>query len=170
LAFLEGKMVGLSCSSLNDHSWNGGRLFQPVLFVQRLTIGSGRLTFLVRGNSPAIISGRSKTVIAHCETFARAGDLFLGNILNSMFHRNVGYRSYVHLITQARRLGMKREDEYRQLASDILQRASEEQSAVLRAQWEILSASYRELAGQSKKVEENDAQYDPIPWDRMRRH
>jgi len=94
----------------------------------------------------------------------------LGNILNSMFHRNVSYRSYVHLITQARRLGMKREDEYRQLASDILQRASEEQSAVLRAQWEILSASYRELAGQSKKVEENDAQYDPIPWDRMRRH
>jgi hypothetical protein len=27
-----------------------------------------------------------------------------------------------------------------------------------------------ELAGQSKKVEENDAQYDPIPWDRLRRH
>jgi hypothetical protein len=51
-----------------------------------------------------------------------------------------------------------------------LQRASEEQSAILRAQWEILSASYIELAGQSKKVEENDAQYDPIPWDRLRRH
>jgi hypothetical protein len=64
---------------------------------------------------------------------------------------------------------MKREDEYRQLASDILQRASEEQSAVLQAQWEILSANI-ELAGQSKKIEENDAQYDPIPWDRMRRH
>ncbi len=58
---------------------------------------------------------------------------------------------------------MKREDEYRQLASDILQRASGEQSAILRAQWEILSASYIELAGQSKKVEENDAQYEPIP-------
>ena len=43
---------------------------------------------------------------------------------------------------------MKREDEYRQLASDILQRASEEQSAVLQAQWEILSASFSELAGQ----------------------
>ena len=53
---------------------------------------------------------------------------------------------------------MKREEEYRQLASDILQRASEEQSAILRAQWEILSVSYMELAGQSKKVEENDAQ------------
>ena len=66
-------------------------------------------------------------------------------------------------LLQVRRLGMKREDEYRHLASDILQRASEEQSAILRAQWEILSASYIELAGQSKKVEENDAQYDPIP-------
>jgi len=65
---------------------------------------------------------------------------------------------------------MKREDEYRQLAGDVLQRASEEQSAVLRAQWKILSASYVELAAQSKKVEENDAQYDPIPWDRLRRH
>ena len=65
---------------------------------------------------------------------------------------------------------MKREDEYRHLASDILQRASEEQNAILRAQCEILSASYIELAGQSKKVEENDAQYDPIPWDRRRRH
>jgi hypothetical protein len=58
---------------------------------------------------------------------------------------------------------MKREDEYRQLANDILQRASEEQGAILIAQWEILSASYKELAGQSKKVEENDAQYEPIP-------
>ena len=28
-------------------------------------------------------------------------------------------------------------------------------------------ASYSELAGPSKKIEENDAQYDPIPWDRM---
>jgi hypothetical protein len=65
---------------------------------------------------------------------------------------------------------MKREDEYRQLARDILQRVSEEQCAILRAQWEILSGSYVKLAGQSKKVEENDAQYDPIPWDRLRRH
>jgi hypothetical protein len=65
---------------------------------------------------------------------------------------------------------MRREDEYRQLASDVLQRASEEQSAMLRAQWEILSASYVELADQSKKIEENDAQCDPIPWDRLRHH
>jgi hypothetical protein len=66
---------------------------------------------------------------------------------------------------------MKREDEYRQLANDILQRASEEQSAVLRAQWEILSASYIELAGQSKKVEKKTTRSnDPIPWDRLRCH
>jgi hypothetical protein len=65
---------------------------------------------------------------------------------------------------------MKREDEYRQLANDVLQRTSEEQGAIVRAQWEILSAGYMELADQSKKVEENDAQYDPIPWDRLRHH
>jgi len=47
---------------------------------------------------------------------------------------------------------------------------AEEQGAILRAQWEILSASYMELADQSKKIEENDAQYDPIPWDRLQRH
>jgi len=58
---------------------------------------------------------------------------------------------------------MKREDEYRQLANDVLRRASEEQSAQMRAQWEILGARYMELADQSKRT--NEA-YDPIPWDR----
>jgi hypothetical protein len=61
---------------------------------------------------------------------------------------------------------MKREDEYRQLANDVLRRASEEQSAQLKAQWEILGVRYMELAGQSKKTN-NDADYDPIPWDRQ---
>ena len=61
---------------------------------------------------------------------------------------------------------MKREEEYRQLANDILERASEEQSTILRAQWEILSASYRDLPTNRKKVEELDQPYDPIPWDR----
>jgi len=56
------------------------------------------------------------------------------------------------------------------LASGSLSGVAEEQGAILRAQWEILSASYMELADQSKKVEENDAQYDPIPWDRLQRH
>ena len=64
---------------------------------------------------------------------------------------------------------MKREEEYRQLANDTLQRDFEEQRAILRAQSEILSASSTEVADQSKKVEENDTQYDPIPWDRLRR-
>jgi hypothetical protein len=95
----------------------------------------------------------------------------LGNILNRMFHRNAfKVPMLVSRHSPRAEARMKREDEYRQLASDILQRASEEQSAILRAQWEILSASYMELAGQSKRVEENDAQYDPIPWDRLRRH
>ena len=61
---------------------------------------------------------------------------------------------------------MKREEEYRQLANDVLRRASEEQSAQLKAQWEILGARYMELAGQSQKTN-SDADYDPIPWDRQ---
>ena len=64
---------------------------------------------------------------------------------------------------------MRREEEYRQLANDVWKRASEEQSAQLRAQWEILTASYTKLA-QSKKIDENDTLYDPIPWDRLRQH
>ena len=60
---------------------------------------------------------------------------------------------------------MKREDEYRQLANDVLRRASEEQSAQLRAQWEILGARYMELADQSKKSD-GDTDYDLIPRDR----
>jgi len=63
---------------------------------------------------------------------------------------------------------MKRQEEYRQLADNVRRRAAEEQSAQLRAQWEILAARYVELADQSKKVEENDTRYDPIPWDRLR--
>ena len=59
---------------------------------------------------------------------------------------------------------MKREDEYRQLANDVLRRASEEHNAQLRAQWEILGARYMELANQSKKI--GDTDYAPIPWDR----
>jgi len=64
---------------------------------------------------------------------------------------------------------MKREKEYRQLADDVLKRASTEQSAILRAQWEILGVRYTKLGEQSKKVDENDIVYDPIPWERVRR-
>jgi len=61
---------------------------------------------------------------------------------------------------------MRREDEYRQLANDVLRRASGERSAQLRAQWEILGARYMELAEQSKVM--TDTAYDPIPWDRQK--
>ena len=78
-----------------------------------------------------------------------------GEHLNRMFHRSAFKAPMlVSRCSPSAEARMKREDEYRQLASDILQRASEEQSAIVRAQWEILSASYMELAGQSKKVEE----------------
>ena len=50
---------------------------------------------------------------------------------------------------------MKREDEYRQLAKDVLRRASEEQSAQMKAQWQILGARYMELADQSKKSDDD---------------
>jgi hypothetical protein len=50
---------------------------------------------------------------------------------------------------------MKREDEYRQLANDVLRRASDEQNAQLRAQWEILGARYMELASQSKNSDDD---------------
>jgi hypothetical protein len=63
---------------------------------------------------------------------------------------------------------MKRDKEHRHLANDGRERAAKEQSALLRAQWEILGARYTELAAQSTKLGEIDAQYDPIPWDRTR--
>jgi hypothetical protein len=62
---------------------------------------------------------------------------------------------------------MRREDEYRQLANDVLRRASGERSAQLRAQWEILGARYMELANQAKKISPS-TEYDPIPWDRQK--
>jgi hypothetical protein len=37
---------------------------------------------------------------------------------------------------------MRREDEYRRLADSTRRRGYEEQNAVMRAQWEILSATY----------------------------
>src|SRR5262245_11709081 len=70
----------------------------------------------------------------------------------------------------SREVSMNREQEYRQLASDVFKRASEEESAVLRAQWEILGARYLELADQSKRIDDNDTVYDPIPWDRFRQY
>ena len=37
---------------------------------------------------------------------------------------------------------MRREDEYRQLANSVRERAGDEESALLRAQWEILAGTY----------------------------
>jgi uncharacterized protein YxeA len=65
---------------------------------------------------------------------------------------------------------MTREQEYRQLANSAFSQAAEEESAQLMAQWKILGARYLELAHQSKKINENDTFYDPIPWDRLRRN
>ena len=46
---------------------------------------------------------------------------------------------------------MRREDEYRQLANSVRKRAGDEESAVMRAQWEILAGTYVRLADQSAK-------------------
>jgi hypothetical protein len=61
-----------------------------------------------------------------------------------------------------------REQEYKRLANSAFKLAAEEESAQLMAQWRILGARYLELAGQSKKIDENEPSYDPIPWDRLR--
>jgi hypothetical protein len=47
---------------------------------------------------------------------------------------------------------MRREDEYRQLANSVRERAGDEESALLRAQWEILAGTYVRLADQSAKT------------------
>jgi hypothetical protein len=44
---------------------------------------------------------------------------------------------------------MWREDEFRQLANNVRKRAGDEESAVMRAQWEILASTYVRLADQS---------------------
>ena len=49
---------------------------------------------------------------------------------------------------------MHREDEYKHLAKSTRKRGCEEQNALLRAQWEILAATYVRLADQSKKVDD----------------
>jgi len=57
---------------------------------------------------------------------------------------------------------------YRQLANSVFQRASEEESVVLMAQWKILGQRYLELANQTKDTGDADALYNPIPWDRRK--
>jgi hypothetical protein len=67
---------------------------------------------------------------------------------------------------------MRREDEYRQLANSVRKRAGDEESALMRAQWEIIAGTYVRLADQSptnrrrKKIDDTGTYDDPIPWDR----
>jgi hypothetical protein len=63
---------------------------------------------------------------------------------------------------------MNREQEYRHLANTTFKRASDEEKLILKAQWKVLGVQYLELADQSKKADENDTVYDPIPWGRFR--
>jgi hypothetical protein len=60
---------------------------------------------------------------------------------------------------------MRRDQEYRQLADSARWRGGEEQSPLLRAQWEILAATYVHLADQSKKIDDTGTYNDPLPWD-----
>ena len=63
---------------------------------------------------------------------------------------------------------MRREDEYRQLANSVRKRAGDEESAVMRAQWEILAGTYVRLADQSAKTRQpkkiDDTGYELNLW------
>ena len=62
---------------------------------------------------------------------------------------------------------MRRADEHRQLANSVRKRAGDEESAVMKAQWEILSGTYVRLTDQSaqrrrpKKIDDTGT-YDKI--------
>ena len=57
---------------------------------------------------------------------------------------------------------MRREHEYKHLADNARKRRGEEQNAQFRAQWEILAATYVQIADQSKKVDDTGTHYDPL--------
>ena len=56
---------------------------------------------------------------------------------------------------------MTRAEEYRQLANKVRARAFEEESPILRAEWETLADSYVWLAEQTDEIEQLDVD-DPI--------
>ena len=56
---------------------------------------------------------------------------------------------------------MTRAEEYRQLANTVRARAFDEESPILRAEWETLAKSYVRLAEQTDAAEQLDAE-DPI--------
>ena len=55
---------------------------------------------------------------------------------------------------------MKRSDEYKQLAKDVLERARREQDRTVKAGWETLAETYFRLAEQTE--EEGDGKGDPF--------
>ena len=57
---------------------------------------------------------------------------------------------------------MHREQEYKHLADNAQKRGGEEQNAQLRAQWEILGATYLQLADQSKKIDDTGTYSKPL--------
>ena len=57
---------------------------------------------------------------------------------------------------------MHREQEYKHLADNARKRGGEEQNALLRAQFEILAATYLQLADQSKKIDDTGTYSDPL--------
>jgi hypothetical protein len=59
-------------------------------------------------------------------------------------------------------VSMHREQEYKHLADNARKRGGEEQNAQLRAQWEILAATYLQLADQSKKIDDTGTYADPL--------
>ena len=61
---------------------------------------------------------------------------------------------------------MRREDEYKHLADRTRRRGYEEQNALMRAQWEILAATYLQLADQSKKIDDTGTYYERGPASR----
>jgi len=61
---------------------------------------------------------------------------------------------------------MHREDEYKHLAISTRERGYEEPNALMKAQWEILAATYERLADQSKKIDDTGTYNDPMPWGR----
>jgi hypothetical protein len=60
---------------------------------------------------------------------------------------------------------MTRAEEYRHLAKKVRVRAAEEESPIVRAEWENLAEGYVRLAEQTEASDQLDPLYDPIVGD-----
>jgi len=65
---------------------------------------------------------------------------------------------------------MTRAEEYRHLAQKVRDRASNEQSPLLRAEWEHLAECYVQLAKQTEENDRIDPMRDPIVGTRRQSH